>query len=87
MVVCVFESRKKLKCFSSLGINRMERQLAKFHGSEKSMILSHLERQGQGLSTRAAGGLPKRAGEEARTQDGSKGRFCTPKSFASCLGA
>jgi hypothetical protein len=56
--------------------------VAKLHRSEKSMILDPLERQGKDLPGRSDGGLPRRAGEEERTQEGPKGRFCERKSFA-----
>ena len=46
------------------------------------MILRHLARTGKACPTRADGGLPRGASEEARSQDTSKGRFYTPKSFA-----
>jgi len=46
------------------------------------MILGHLERQGYALPNHADGGLPSRAGEEAGSQGGPKGRFCASKSFA-----
>ncbi len=42
--------------------------IANLHGSEKS-------------PNRTGGGFPVRASEEARSQDASKGRFDTPKSF------
>jgi filamentous hemagglutinin family protein len=54
----------------------------KLHDSEKSMILGPLERQSKALPSRADGGLPKRAGEKARSQKGLKGRFSASKSFA-----
>jgi hypothetical protein len=57
--------------------------LAKFHCSETSMILDPLERQDNVLTSRSDGGLPRRAGEEERAQEGSKGRFFTQKNFAS----
>ena len=56
--------------------------VAKLHGSEKSMILEPVERQGIALLDRADGGLLRGAGEEARSQQAPKGRFCASKSFA-----
>lgn len=56
--------------------------IAKLHDSEKSMILGPLERQSEALPSRTNGGLPRRAGEEARSQAGPKGRFLASKSFA-----
>ena len=55
--------------------------IAKLHDSEKSMILGSLERQSKALPSRADGGLPRRAGEEARSQESPKGRFLASKSF------
>ncbi len=59
----------------------MDESVAKLHGSEKSMILDHVEGPGGALPNRDDGGLPKRAGEESRPQQGSKGRFFASKSF------
>ena len=56
--------------------------VAKLHGSEKSGFLDHVERPGKAWPSRAAGGLPRGAGEKARTQHDPKRRFCAPKSFA-----
>ncbi|MDE3046486.1 MAG: type III secretion system export apparatus subunit SctR [Verrucomicrobiota bacterium] len=46
------------------------------------MILDPVERPGNAWPNRDSGGLPSRAGELARSQEGLKGRFCAPKSFA-----
>ncbi len=46
------------------------------------MILDHVESPGEAGPNLADGGLPKRAGEKARAQHGSKGRLCASKSFA-----
>jgi len=56
--------------------------VAKFHGSEKSMILEHHARTSKACPNRAAAGLPKSAGEKVRSQDALKGRIYAPKSFA-----
>jgi type III secretion protein J len=56
--------------------------IVKLHDSEKSMILGPLERQSKALPSRADGGLPRGASEEARSQEGPKGRFLALKSFA-----
>jgi len=56
--------------------------VAKFHDSEKSMILKPLARTGEACPGCADGGLPRRAGESAQPQEDSKGRFCASKSFA-----
>jgi len=56
--------------------------VAKLHGCEKSMILKPFARMGRAHPTCAAGSLPEQVGEAAQAQRASKGRFCTPKSFA-----
>ena len=50
------------------------------------MILGHLARTGKACPIRADGGLPRRAGEDARAQGAAKGRFYAPKSFATDSG-
>ena len=83
---CVLESpsqKKDLIPFSCQILKKHAPEVvAKLHGSEKSMILDSLERPGNAWPGRADGGLPKRAGEEARSQEWPKGRFYAPKSFA-----
>jgi len=61
---------------------RTQEPVAKLHDSEKSMILSPLARPSEARPCHADGGLPSRAGESARPQKDSKGRFCASKSFA-----
>ena len=56
--------------------------VVKHHGSEKLMILEPLARTSEACPNRADGGLPKGAGEKARSQDALKERLCAPKSFA-----
>jgi len=75
--------REEKSCLHFLRKNGLLLEVvAKLHDSEKSMILGHLERQGYALPNHADGGLPSRAGEEAGSQEGPKGRFCALKSFA-----
>jgi hypothetical protein len=56
--------------------------VAKLHALEKSKILRLVAMDRLADPVTADGGLPRRAGEEAVTQQVSKGRFCEAKSFA-----
>ncbi len=56
--------------------------MVKLYGSEKSMILDHVERPNDIWPLSSDGGLLKGAGEEELARHDPKGRFFAPKSFA-----
>jgi hypothetical protein len=61
---------------------RHQESVAKLHDLGKSNILDALAKAGITRLNCADGGLPNRAGEEARSRGDSKERFYVSKSFA-----